>query len=61
VEFFREPDVQIGFLAGGVTMGQLLSLPVLAAGVWLLMSARGRVVQKVYGEESPDPGAGSPA
>jgi phosphatidylglycerol:prolipoprotein diacylglycerol transferase len=61
VEFFREPDVQIGFLAGGVTMGQLLSLPVLAAGVWLLMSARGRVVQKVYGEESPDPGAGPPA
>jgi phosphatidylglycerol:prolipoprotein diacylglycerol transferase len=36
VEFFRQPDVQIGFLPGGVTMGQLLSLPVLAAGVWLL-------------------------
>jgi phosphatidylglycerol:prolipoprotein diacylglycerol transferase len=40
VEFFREPDVQIGFLAGGVTMGQLLSLPVLAGGVWLLVRAR---------------------
>ena len=26
-EFFREPDVQIGYLAGGITMGQLLSLP----------------------------------
>ena len=36
VEFFREPDVQIGFLFGGVTMGQLLTVPVLAAGVWLL-------------------------
>ena len=47
VEFFREPDVQIGFLAGGVTMGQLLSLPVLVAGVWLLVRARRRSGQKV--------------
>jgi phosphatidylglycerol:prolipoprotein diacylglycerol transferase len=36
VEFFRQPDVQIGFLRGGVTMGQLLSVPVLAGGVLLL-------------------------
>jgi len=36
VEFFREPDVQVGFVLGGVTMGQLLTLPVLAAGAWLL-------------------------
>jgi phosphatidylglycerol:prolipoprotein diacylglycerol transferase len=59
-ELFREPDVQIGFLAGGVTMGQLLSLPVLAAGAWLLVSARRRAVQKVYGDESPVPGEGPP-
>jgi phosphatidylglycerol:prolipoprotein diacylglycerol transferase len=57
-EFFREPDVQVGFLAGGVTMGQLLSLPVLVAGLWLLLAARRRPAQKVYGEESPEPGAG---
>ena len=25
VEFFREPDAQLGYLAGGITMGQLLS------------------------------------
>jgi len=36
VEFFREPDAQLGFIAGGVTMGQLLSLPVLAVGIWLV-------------------------
>jgi phosphatidylglycerol:prolipoprotein diacylglycerol transferase len=36
VEFFREPDVQVGFLAGGITMGQLLTLPVLAFGLWML-------------------------
>ena len=39
VEFFREPDVQIGFLFGGITMGQLLSLPMLAFGVFLVARA----------------------
>lgn len=40
VELFREPDVQIGLLFGGATMGQLLSVPVLIAGIWLLVRAR---------------------
>ena len=41
VEFFRQPDVQIGFLPGGITMGQLLSMPVLVAGMTLVVwSAR---------------------
>jgi phosphatidylglycerol:prolipoprotein diacylglycerol transferase len=32
-EFFREPDAHLGFLAGGwVTMGMLLSLPMIVAG-----------------------------
>lgn len=35
-EFFREPDVQLGFLAGGTTMGQLLCIPMIAFGVWLV-------------------------
>jgi len=39
VEFFREPDQQLGFLWGGATMGQLLSLPMLVLG--LVMIARG--------------------
>lgn len=60
VEFFREPDVQIGFLAGGVTMGQLLSVPVLAVGVWLLVRALKRRGQNVYGEESPEAGVVPP-
>jgi len=34
-EFFREPDEFLGFLYQGATMGQLLSLPVLAAGIGL--------------------------
>lgn len=39
-EFFREPDIQIGFLAGGTTMGQWLSVPMVAAGIVLLVRAR---------------------
>lgn len=33
VEFVRQPDVHLGFLWGGATMGQLLSLPMVAVGV----------------------------
>jgi phosphatidylglycerol:prolipoprotein diacylglycerol transferase len=37
VEFVRVPDTQIGYLAGGwFTMGQLLSLPMIIAGVIML-------------------------
>ncbi|WP_149536013.1 prolipoprotein diacylglyceryl transferase [Siccirubricoccus phaeus] len=39
-EMFRQPDAQLGFLIGGATMGQLLSLPMLAVGVWLMWRAR---------------------
>jgi len=39
-EYFRQPDVQIGFLAGGVTMGQVLSVPLVIAGIWLIARAK---------------------
>ncbi|MBU0744439.1 MAG: prolipoprotein diacylglyceryl transferase [Gammaproteobacteria bacterium] len=36
-EFFREPDVFIGFIAlNWLTMGQLLSLPMIAIGIYML-------------------------
>jgi phosphatidylglycerol:prolipoprotein diacylglycerol transferase len=38
-EFFREPDIQLGFLWGGATMGQLLSIPLLLAGLALIAYA----------------------
>jgi phosphatidylglycerol:prolipoprotein diacylglycerol transferase len=38
-EFFREPDPQLGFLFGGATMGMLLSLPLIAVGIALLVHA----------------------
>ncbi len=47
-EFFREPDVQLGFLFGseigalngGITMGMLLSLPLFLAGLVLALRSR---------------------
>jgi len=33
VEFVREPDLQLGYLWGGATMGQLLSLPMIIFGM----------------------------
>ena len=41
VEFFREPDVQLGYLAGGwLTMGMVLSTPMVLAGLWAMWRAR---------------------
>jgi phosphatidylglycerol:prolipoprotein diacylglycerol transferase len=39
-EYFREPDAFLGFLAFGTTMGQILSVPMLLAGLWLIIRAR---------------------
>ncbi|TPE59443.1 prolipoprotein diacylglyceryl transferase [Sandaracinobacter neustonicus] len=42
IEFFREPDAQLGVLAMGMTMGQLLSLPMILFGLWLLATLNRR-------------------
>ena len=39
VEFIREPDAQLGFLFVGATMGQLLCLPMLAYGLYLVVTS----------------------
>jgi phosphatidylglycerol:prolipoprotein diacylglycerol transferase len=36
-EFFREPDPQLGFLWGGLTMGMLLSVPMVLAGIAIIV------------------------
>ncbi|WP_072817160.1 prolipoprotein diacylglyceryl transferase [Bradyrhizobium erythrophlei] len=41
-EFFREPDPQLGFLWGGLTMGMLLSVPMIIAGAIIIAAARRR-------------------
>jgi phosphatidylglycerol---prolipoprotein diacylglyceryl transferase len=40
VETVREPDEQLGYFAGYLTMGMLLSLPMLAIGIWLTLRSR---------------------
>jgi phosphatidylglycerol---prolipoprotein diacylglyceryl transferase len=39
-ELFREPDYQLGYLVLGTTMGQLLSVPLLIAGVAIMLWAQ---------------------
>ena len=36
-EFFREPDIFLGFFAGGTTMGQWLSLPMVVIGAIVIV------------------------
>lgn len=42
VEFFREPDAQLGYLldTDWLTMGMVLSLPMIAVGLWAILRAR---------------------
>ena len=42
VEYFREPDAHLGYIGGVITMGQILSLPMIVAGVVLVVWARRR-------------------
>ncbi|WEK44183.1 MAG: prolipoprotein diacylglyceryl transferase [Candidatus Sphingomonas colombiensis] len=56
VEFFREPDSQFAgtFFATTIHMGQLLCLPMIAGGLWLILTARGRRerVEPIAGSDS---------
>lgn len=45
LEFFRQPDSHLGLIAGGLSMGQLLSIPMFCIGcsaVWLLNRSKSR-------------------
>jgi len=42
LEFFREPDVQLGILLGPMTMGQLLSAAMVGAGILVFLFLRVR-------------------
>jgi phosphatidylglycerol---prolipoprotein diacylglyceryl transferase len=44
-ELFREPDANLGFIVLGTTMGQLLSLPLLLAGIVLVWYAWSRTAR----------------
>ncbi|MBJ26203.1 MAG: prolipoprotein diacylglyceryl transferase [Rhodospirillaceae bacterium] len=36
VEFFREPDISLGYLFWGMTMGQILTIPMLCLGIAII-------------------------
>ena len=42
IEFFREPDVQVGYLTFGLTMGQWLCVPMVVIGLWLIVASQRR-------------------
>lgn len=39
-EYFREPDKHLGYFGGFATMGMLLSVPMIIAGLWLILRSR---------------------
>ncbi len=40
IEMFREPDSHIGFIFNNLTMGQILSLPMIMLGIYLIIRIR---------------------
>ena len=42
-ELFRQPDAFLGLLFAGATMGQILSVPMVLAGIWLVLGANRHV------------------
>ncbi len=54
IEFVREPDVQLGTLSWGLTMGQTLTIPMLLGGIWLVVTAKGRRerIEPIAGSDS---------
>jgi len=46
VEYFREPDAQLGTLSWGLTMGQTLSSTMIVAGAYFVPTAGRRALAK---------------
>jgi phosphatidylglycerol:prolipoprotein diacylglycerol transferase len=54
IEFVREPDPQLGFIFYGLTMGQLLCLAMILAGIGLFIYLRKMSFQPVAPQERQD-------
>lgn len=50
VEFFRQPDAQLGLFEGVDRMGQILSVPMIIAGIAMMIWAYRRRPQPHYEE-----------
>jgi phosphatidylglycerol:prolipoprotein diacylglycerol transferase len=55
-EFFRQPDPQLGFLWSGLTMGMLLSVPMIIAGSIIIVMAW----RRKFSKHVPSPDQGTP-
>ncbi len=53
VEYFRAPDPQLGLLVAGLSMGQLLSVPLVGIGLWLLWRGGDPARQEGHPSSSP--------
>lgn len=51
IEFVRTPDIGLGYLALGLTMGQLLSIPMIVIGVILYRSFKSSYKKKMLSYE----------
>ncbi len=52
-EFFRQPDPQYGYLAfGWLTMGQVLCVPMLVLGAYLLLRSKPPLSSSILGVHS---------
>ncbi len=60
-EFFREPDPQLGFLWAGLTMGMLLSIPMVIAGLAIVYVACSRGSRASDAQAIPNPGVSTKA
>ncbi|HHJ0101657.1 TPA: prolipoprotein diacylglyceryl transferase [Yersinia enterocolitica] len=47
VECFRQPDAQLGLFDGGISMGQILSVPMILAGIIMMIWAYRRPAQQL--------------
>jgi len=52
VEYFRQPDAQLGLFDNFISMGQILSTPMIIAGaIMMIWAYRRRTVQQVREEK----------
>jgi len=56
-EFAREPDEFLGLVLGPFTMGQLLCVPMAAAGIWLIIRSRRSSSSRAAGSSASGPPA----
>ena len=47
IEIFREPDTHIGYISNYLTMGQILSFPLLLLGIYLLIKLKCQSIQQL--------------